>query len=97
MSSTEKGEREKLQAEIVEYVKTEFPSNSVKYLGYLNKKPTAMLMHGDKFSVIPITPHINVKNIYKYINSKYLKSYLKNVFYNLNKIKKKINFNKIKF
>ena len=38
VSSTEKGEWEKLQAEIVEYVKTEFPSNSVKYLGYLNKK-----------------------------------------------------------
>ena len=68
-----------------------------EYLGYLNKKPTAMLMHGDKFSVIPITTHINVKNIYKYINSKYLNSYLKNVFENLNKIKKTINFNEIKF
>lgn len=38
VSSTEKDEWEKLQTEIVEYVKTEFPSNSVKYLGYLNKK-----------------------------------------------------------
>ena len=38
VSSPEKDEWEKLQTEIVEYVKTEFPSNSVKYLGYLNKK-----------------------------------------------------------
>ena len=38
VSSTEKDEWEKLQTEIVEYVKTEFPNNSVKYLGYLNKK-----------------------------------------------------------
>ena len=38
VSSQEKDEWEKLQTEIVEYVKTEFPSNSVKYLGYLNKK-----------------------------------------------------------
>ena len=38
VSSPEKDEWDKLQTEIVEYVKTEFPSNSVKYLGYLNKK-----------------------------------------------------------
>ena len=38
VSSPEKDKWEKLQTEIVEYVKTEFPSNSVKYLGYLNKK-----------------------------------------------------------
>ena len=38
VSYPEKNEWDKLQTEIVEYVKTEFPSNSVKYLGYLNKK-----------------------------------------------------------
>ena len=38
VSYPEKNEWDKLQTEIVEYVKTEFPSNSVKYLGCLNKK-----------------------------------------------------------
>ena len=41
-----------------------------EYLGKLNKKETFMLMHGDKFSIIPMTTHINLKNIYKYINTK---------------------------
>ena len=38
VSISEKAKWEKIQTKIVEYVKTEFPSNSVKYLGYLNKK-----------------------------------------------------------
>ena len=38
VSTTEKEKWEQLQTKIVEYVKTEFPNNSVKYLGYLNKK-----------------------------------------------------------
>ena len=38
VSSPEKDEWDKLQTEIVKYVKTEFPNNSVKYLEYLNKK-----------------------------------------------------------
>ena len=41
-----------------------------EYLGKLNKKSTIMLMHGDKFSIIPITTHINLKNVHKYIKSK---------------------------
>ena len=32
-----------------------------------------MLMHGDKFSIIPMTTHINLKNIHKYINQKIIK------------------------
>ena len=68
-----------------------------EYLGYLNKKQTVMLMHGDKFSVIPITTHINVKNIHKFITPKYLNSFLKNFFEYLKEIKKNINFNEIKF
>ena len=34
-----------------------------EYLGKLNKKNTFMLMHGDKFSIIPMTTHINLKNV----------------------------------
>ena len=37
-----------------------------------------MLMHGDKFSIIPMTTHINLKNIYRYI--KKIKKLLKNFF-----------------
>ena len=43
-----------------------------EYLGKLNKKFTIMLMHGDKFSIIPMTTHINLKNVHKYINLKLL-------------------------
>lgn len=38
VSPTEKAKWVALQAKIVEYVKTEFPNNSDKYIGYLNKK-----------------------------------------------------------
>jgi len=68
-----------------------------EYLGHLNKKQTVMLMHGDKFSVIPITTHINVKNIHKFITPKYLNSFLKNFFEYLKEVKKNINFKEIKF
>ena len=43
-----------------------------EYLGFLNKKATAMLMYGDKFSIIPITTHINLKKVHRYINKKKL-------------------------
>ena len=39
-----------------------------EYLGSLNQLPTQMLMYGEKFSIIPMTTHINIKNIKKYIN-----------------------------
>ena len=56
-----------------------------------------MLMYGDKFSIIPMTTHINLKNIYKYINSKNINFFLKNIFNNLNKKKYNLNFKNIKF
>ena len=40
-----------------------------------------MLMHGDKFSIIPMTTHINLKNVYKYINhQKIINFFLKKIF-----------------
>ena len=68
-----------------------------EYLGKINKTPTLMLMHGDKFSIIPMTTHINLKNISKYINYKFVKSFLKKVFINIEKIQYKLNFQNIKF
>ena len=35
-----------------------------EYLGKLNACKTAMLMHGEKFSIIPMTTHIELKKVY---------------------------------
>ena len=52
-----------------------------EYLGKLNKKSTIMLMYGDKFSIIPMTTHINLKKyIINILNSKILISFLKKIF-----------------
>jgi len=68
-----------------------------EYLGFLNKKKTSMLMYGESFSIIPITTHINIKNINRFINFKYLNSYLKNVLNNLKKNIYSLNYKEIIF
>ena len=68
-----------------------------EYLAKLNKVDTFMLMHGDKFSIIPMTTHINLKNISRYVNSKNINSFLKKIFLNIDKTIYKLNFRNIKF
>lgn len=68
-----------------------------EHLGILNKKKTVMLMYGDKFSIIPITTHINVKNIHKSIKSKYINSFLKNVLKNLKNVSETRFYDEINF
>lgn len=68
-----------------------------EYFGNINKKTTVMLMHGDKFSVIPMTTHINLKNISKYLNSRNVEFFIKNIFNNLKKKIYDLNFTDIKF
>ena len=68
-----------------------------EYLGFLNQKQTSMLMYGDKFSIIPITTHINLKTINRFINFKFLNSYLENVLYNVKKKNYALNFKEIIF
>ena len=68
-----------------------------EYLGSLNQSPTQMLMYGERFSIIPMTTHINIKNISKYINSKLINSFLKNILNNIKKPKYALNFKNIKF
>ena len=41
------------------FKKIEF-NGMTEFLGELNNKKTIMLMHGDKFSIIPFTTHINL-------------------------------------
>ena len=43
-----------------------------EYLGKINKTNTFMLMFGEKFSVIPLTTHINLNDVKKYLNRNYL-------------------------
>lgn len=50
-----------------------------EHLGKLNNKNTIMLLHGENFSVIPLTTHINPKNIYKFINQKNLTNKIMNI------------------
>jgi len=68
-----------------------------EYLGTINKKSTIMLMHGDNFSIIPMTTHINVKDVSKSINVKTINYFLKTVFKNIQNKTYSLNFKKIKF
>ncbi len=68
-----------------------------EFLGKLNNCNTFMLMHGEKFSIIPLTTHINPKNIHLEIN-------IDNIKKSLNKITKiikhkiyRLNIKQIKF
>lgn len=68
-----------------------------EYLAKINNSSTLMLMHGEKFSVIPLTTHINLKYVKDFINKKYLNLRLNEI---LNQTKRKIynlNISKIKF
>ncbi len=68
-----------------------------EYLGELNNKYTIMMMHGDKFSVVPLTTHINLKNIHKFIKSKNINFFLKNLFMYLKRKIYDLDFKEIKF
>ncbi len=66
-----------------------------EYLGKINKKNTFMLMQGESFSVIPLTTHINLKDIHKNLLEKNIKKKLKNILETLDK--SKLSYNYIKF
>ena len=68
-----------------------------EYLGKLNNKSTIMLMHGDKFSVIPYTTHINIKFIHNFIKSKYLLLFIRNLLKNIENKIYGLYFNEIRF
>lgn len=68
-----------------------------EYFGLLNNKFTIMLMCGDKFSIIPISTHINIKNVHKIFKENHLNNFLKNIFFNLNKKIYNLKYKEIKF
>ncbi len=61
-------------------IKKEITFNGMtEYLAKINKKMTVMLMYGNKFSVIPLTTHINLKNVNIHISKKFINSKLNNI------------------
>ena len=68
-----------------------------EYLAKINKKETKMLMHGEKFSIIPITTHINLKDVSKSFKKRSLKKSLDQIIEQIERKIYKINFKKIKF
>lgn len=68
-----------------------------EYLGKLNNCKTIMLMRGEKFSVIPLTTHINLKDVYKNINRNITKESIKRLCTLLKSKKYKLNFKVLKF
>ena len=51
--------------------KIEF-TGMTEYLAKINNKNTFMIMTGEKFSIIPLTTHINLKDVNKFNNKTYL-------------------------
>ena len=68
-----------------------------EYLGKLNNKKTKMLMYGENFSVLPITTHINPKNIHLKIKSTFLKKEIIEILNYIKNYKKLLKIRKIKF
>ena len=68
-----------------------------EYLAKINKKRTFMLMYGEKFSVIPLTTHINLNDVKKYLNKKYLDKSLNEIIFQTQKKIYKLNIKSIKF
>lgn len=68
-----------------------------EYLAILNKKKTVMLMHGEKFSIIPLTTHINLKDVSFFLKTNFIKKELKVIQNFIKKADYNLNFKKIKF
>ena len=76
--------------------KIEF-TGMTEYLAKINRRDTIMLMYGEKFSVIPLTTHINLKDVRKYLNKKYLNLKLTLINKQIQRKIYELNFKSIKF
>ena len=68
-----------------------------EYLAKINKKKTMMLMHGEKFSVIPLTTHINLNDVKKFLNKRYLNNSLNTIIDQTQRNIYKLKIKSIKF
>ena len=76
--------------------KIEF-TGMTEYLAKINRRDTIMLMYGEKFSVIPLTTHINLNDVRKYLNKKYLNLNLTLINKQIQRRIYELNFKSIKF
>jgi len=76
--------------------KIEF-TGMTEYLAKINKKNTIMIMLGENFSVIPLTAHINLKDVNKFLNKKYLYTNLNEIFNQLKRRIYNLKFKSIRF
>ena len=76
--------------------KIEF-TGMTEYLAKINKKKTIMIMLGENFSVIPLTTHINLKDVNKFLNKKYLYTNLTEIFNQLKRRIYNLKFKSIRF
>ena len=68
-----------------------------EYLAKINNKNTFMLMYGERFSVIPITTHINLNEVKKFLNKKKLDKFLNEIVIQTSKKIYNLNFKTIRF
>lgn len=68
-----------------------------EYLAQINQKKTKMLMYGEKVSVIPLTTHINLRDVKKSIKKDNLNSNISNILKQINRKIYKLDFKEIKF
>ena len=68
-----------------------------EYLGFINKKNTFMLMHGDKFSAIPLTTHVNLNDVKNFLNRRFINNSLNEIIKQINRKIYRLNIKSIKF
>ena len=68
-----------------------------EYLAKINNTKTQMLMYGEKFSIIPLTTHINLKNVAAFVKKDTLKKLLKDILSQIKSKNLKLNFTAINF
>ena len=68
-----------------------------EYLGKINNRKTIMLMKGENFSIIPITTHINLKDVSNFVSKVHLQKFLNEILKQLQKDIYNLAFKSIKF
>ena len=68
-----------------------------EYLAEINKRNTKMIMLGEKFSIIPLTTHINLKEVNKFVKKNIIKKLLIEILKHINNINYQLKFKNIKF
>ena len=68
-----------------------------EYLGKLNDKKTIMLMHGEHFSIVPYTTHIELKRVNLYLKKNLITEFLNNLYEFIQIKKYSLYFKRINF